>query len=392
MSCSVSRADDEEERESLLAKEKDADADSSPEQKRFVHSITTDLLGADTGDRFDWIVESASFKEYPNALFCARFTYCFLVLVVLISLGVLFFYYCMGVVQIEREYYWYDQLKVPTLVICPDLGRLYEGFGSFALGRITRGRYPSAHGLNRTVRDYTEYACMDRLLCKCIDFGSSTFVKLEDGGNDLISVSFNATSASQVFFFGFNEPGADDMREVPQTYAYSLLGTRVLGYLELHLIDLREQKVSWSLRGGFHRIRDVRLYHWQIAGQSVPSQQHNSTELLFGFKTFQVARDQTFSALWSPFAILTVFLMGMSIFNNLNIFGLVFPVIQHPTFTQREPSLLLRGLCPFCPCWDKRPKRNRKHKTRLEELLAEHMEQTSGARRFSFQPSSPDSV
>uniref|UniRef100_A0A7S4RCV7 Uncharacterized protein n=1 Tax=Alexandrium monilatum TaxID=311494 RepID=A0A7S4RCV7_9DINO len=81
----------------------------------------------------------------------------------------------------------------------------------------------------------------------------------------------------------------------------------------------------------------------------------------------------------SPFAIATVIAMGMSLINNLNIFGLVWPQQQHPIFTQREPSILLRCLCGRCGCMQRRLHRTRP-RTRLEMLLAEHQEQMHSPR------------
>mmetsp|Transcript_88025 Transcript_88025/g.204832 ORF Transcript_88025/g.204832 Transcript_88025/m.204832 type:complete len:378 (+) Transcript_88025:142-1275(+) len=324
-------------------------------------------------DKYDWIVSGHSFREYPRALCCARLTQVFLLLVVFISLIVLLVYYCLGVVQIEREYYWYDTIRVPTLVICPDWAGQSRGFQNFSLGNISFGTFPSpgiVRGVNHTCVD-----CMESrgLPCKCIDFDNEWFEEHEHS-TDLMQVSFVAQQQSQAFVFGFNEPSKNNSQEVPQTFGYGLLGTRALGYLTHHLIDLREKKIGTVFRGGFSKFRDLRLYDWEIAGNAVPTEIENVTELLFGFKTFQVARDQTFVALWSPFAIFTVIAMAMSLVNNLNIFGLVWPVQQHPVFTQREPACLLRVLCGCCGCM-RRKRATRHHLTRLEQLLAEHQEE-----------------
>lgn len=91
-------------------------------------------------------------------------------------------------------------------------------------------------------------------------------------------------------------------------------------------------------------------------------------------RSFQVARDQTFTGVFSPFAILTVLAVCMSILNNLNVFGLMFPVQDHPVFTQREPALFFRSLCSCFRCVQRRT-RNLQKQTRLEKLLTEHQEQ-----------------
>lgn len=373
------RDPDEEESEPLLDSfgeegvEKDSRAGSpiSFAGSERVASLAQEL--AEKGDRFDWIVERHAFQEYPRALLWARLTQLALGLVVLVLLIVLVVYYAFGVVQIEREYYWYDYIQAPTLVICPDWGSGVPGhFRNFVMGDVARGIYPSAEGLAKKL-NHTTYDCLEDggVSCKCVDFGSQYLQKL-DHGTDLISVRFDVVTDSPAFFFGFHEAG--NVGKVPHTFGYGLLKTRSLGYLTLHLLDIRDKKFGLALRGGgnMSRFRDTRIFDWEIAGNAVPS--FATTELLFGFKTFQVARDQTFDAIWSPFAIATVIAMGMSLLNNLNIFGLAFPVQQHPVFTQREPSVVLRGLCGCCPCARRRTNK-RRPRTRLEMLLAEHEEQ-----------------
>mmetsp|Transcript_11303 Transcript_11303/g.30807 ORF Transcript_11303/g.30807 Transcript_11303/m.30807 type:complete len:388 (-) Transcript_11303:126-1289(-) len=343
-----------------------------------VTSIAEEL--AQQRSKYDWIVEAHAFQEYPHTLLCARLTQLTLGVVVLVLLVVLFVYYALGVVQIEREYYWYDYIQVPTLVICPDWGgREPSRFRNFAMGDITRGTYPSADGLSMKI-NHTLFDCLETggVPCKCIDFGEQYLEKHEQG-TDLMSVRFDVVSESPAFFFGFQEAG--DLLKVPHTFGYGLLRTRSLGYLTLHLLDVRDKKFSMSLRGGnISHLRDTRLYDWEIAGNAVPSPK--TTELLFGFKTFQVARDQTFTSGWSPFAIATVLAMAMSLLNNLNIFGLVFPVQQHPVFTQREPSVVLRCLCGCCGCLRRKTNKQRP-RTRLELLLAEHQDEMQSARRSS---------
>mmetsp|Transcript_89924 Transcript_89924/g.262814 ORF Transcript_89924/g.262814 Transcript_89924/m.262814 type:complete len:404 (-) Transcript_89924:73-1284(-) len=382
-----------EHEEGRQSEERDSDEESEPLLKHFgtdgdapkeairgfggserVASVHQELVAK--GSRYDWIVEAHAFQEYPKALCCARLTQLFLGLVVLASLACLIVYYALGVVQIEREYYWYDYLQVPTLVICPDWGRPSQGdhFRNFVMGEVFRGTYPSAEGLTTKI-NHTVQDCLETggARCKCIGFGNE-YLEKHEHGTDLVSVRFDAVSQSPAFLFGFYEPGQEHAREVP-TFGYGLLKTRSLGYLTLHLLDVKDKKVSMSLRGGnISHFRDTRLYDWEIAGNAVPSVIGDTTELLFGFKTFQVARDQTFNHLWSPFAIATVVAMGMSLLNNLNIFGLVWPVQQHPAFTQREPSILLRGFCGFCGCMQRRSTKSRP-RTRLEMLLAEHQEQ-----------------
>uniref|UniRef100_A0A7S4UWY1 Uncharacterized protein n=1 Tax=Alexandrium monilatum TaxID=311494 RepID=A0A7S4UWY1_9DINO len=343
-----------------------------------VSSIAEEL--AQHGSKYDWIVEAHAFQEYPHALVCARLTYVFLLMVVLMSVVILLFYYFLGVVQIEREYYWYDRIKVPTLILCPDWGRGDSGpggFRSFVMGSVTRGLFPSAEGLTRTI-NHTVHDCVEagQVRCKCVGFGSE-YLEKHAHSTDLVSVRFGAVSSSPAFFFGFGDPG--HALEGAHTYGYGLLRTRSLGYLTLHLLDVKDEKIRMSLRGGnISHFRDTRIYDWEQAGNAVPSAD-NHTELLFGFKTFQVTRDKTFAAIWSPFAIATVIAMGMSLINNLNIFGLVWPQQQHPIFTQREPSILLRCLCGRCGCMQRRLHRTRP-RTRLEMLLAEHQEQMHSPR------------
>merc|ERR550532_1204307 len=111
-----------------------------------------------------------------------------------------------------------------------------------------------------------------------------------------------------------------------------------------------------------------------IGGLAVPSAHPFDTEVVFGMKSFQVARDQTFTGRFSPFAILTLLAVCMSILNNLNVFGLMFPVQDHPVFTQREPSTFFRNVFSCFHCVQRR-KRNLQKQTRLEKLLTEHQEQ-----------------
>lgn len=321
--------------------------------------------------RHDWLIQADTFIEYPGALAWARCTKALLGLTVFIFVFVVIVYYLMGVVEIKREYYRYSDITAPTLVICPDMAQLPHNFTNFNVTSVVAGTYPSPKGISEKI-DFAVQDCVVAAHCKCVDFRKHSFVKRHDG-TDLLSVHFNATSETGAFLFGFNEPGHKDMREVPQTFNYGRFRTRALGYVSMHLEEEHEQKLRNSLLSKSVMVRDLKLYDWEIAGNAVPTPD-NHTEVLFGLKSFQVPRDLTFSHHLSPFAIISVVAMIVSMVNNLNFFGLVFPVQEHPIFTQREPASWLRALCCCCPCVRHR-KELRRARTRLEELIHEHSEQ-----------------
>mmetsp|Transcript_130089 Transcript_130089/g.277915 ORF Transcript_130089/g.277915 Transcript_130089/m.277915 type:complete len:386 (+) Transcript_130089:144-1301(+) len=321
--------------------------------------------------RYDWVVEADTFMEYPGALSWARCTKALLVLMVCIFVFVVIVYYLMGVVEIKREYYRYSQIIAPTLVICPDMAQIPHHLSDFNVTNVTAGTYPSQQGISRKV-DYAVQDCLPAVHCTCVDFRKHRFKKHHDG-TDLLRIHLTGASESGAFLFGFMEPGDKVMREVPQTFNYGRFQTRALGYVSMHLEEENEQKLWNSLSSKSVMAWDLKLYDWEIAGNAVPTSD-NHTEVLFGLKSFQVSRDLTFSSLLSPFAIISLAAFTVSMVNNLNFFGLVFPVQEHPIFTQREPASWLRAACCCCPCVRHR-KELRRARTRLEELIHEHEEQ-----------------
>jgi len=356
-------------------------ADDSEEEMTFMQTYKT-VIGEMIGDntRFDWIVEADAFQDYPGALFWARMTQIFISMVVFISFGVMMLYYFMGVIQTDREWYWYSEIEVPTLVVCPDMnsmtGNLRSGsnqvtFNNFTVTAAVMDTYPDStfpEPINHTVVE-----CVQGPSCRCIEFPDKPIFSRRWNGTDIVRIVFRTTTNGKSYLFGFHRNKDANKDEVPHTFSYGSFGMRVLGYVTLRLVDRKSAKVEGFYDRRWHELRDKHIYDWAIGGLAVPSEDRFDSEIAFGMSSFQVARDQTFKGLFSPFAIMTVVAVCMSIINNLNVFGLMFPVQDHPVFTQREPSLFIRQVFSCFRCVQRR-KRNLQRRTRLEKLVVEHQE------------------
>jgi len=363
------------------------EADDSEEEMTWVKSSKT-VIGAMLGDntRFDWIVEADAFQDYPGALFWARLMQIFISMVVIISLLVMFVYYCLGVIQTDREYYWYSEIEVPTLVVCPDMNSMAHqptgnlrtnrpaAFTNFSVMVAAMDAYPDSMGPRSL--DHTVEECVERAGCQCIEFPEDTSFERQNNRTDIVRVVFRTTTNDNSYLFGFHRNSKKASKdEVPTSFAYGSFGMKMLGYVTLRLVDRKSDKFTGFFESmNYHKLKDMHIYDWMIGGLAVPSAHPFDTEVVFGMKSFQVARDQTFTGRFSPFAILTLLAVCMSILNNLNVFGLMFPVQDHPVFTQREPSTFFRNVFSCFHCVQRR-KRNLQKQTRLEKLLTEHQEQ-----------------
>lgn len=328
-----------EEKKALLG---DEGAESGASSRGLPHenSKTIDDLGKPENiqkSRWDSIVPGDSFEQYPDALSFARAVKVMLILVVVGSVAATLISYFSGVVLIQREIYFYDDVQAPSIAICPDYGA--PDFASFETVSANKELLPRS--LNRTNVDMKIYPCVKYAHCHCLDFPEAKLFH-HDEGIEFLEVKFKVDSGGKSFLFGFNEPGRDDYHEVPHTFNYGMLHQKTMGHLSLHIVE-RKMDRMFEMGGG-----RIMHYDYETAGMSIPSD-NGETVLLFGFKTFFVPLDRAVSSIWSPFAIIALAAFCIALINNLNIFELIFPVIQHPVFVQREPASFLRTICP-CGC------------------------------------------
>jgi len=249
----------------------------------------------------------------------------------------------------------------------------HVAFTNFSVMVAMMDSYPDS--MNPKTLEYKAGECVERAGCRCIEFPERTTFERRDNRTDIVRVVFRTTTDAKSYLFGFHRNREAHKDEVPHTFAYGSFGMKMLGYITLRLVDRKAEKINGFFQSmKVHKLRDTHIYDWAIGGLAVPSEDRFDTEIVFGMKSFQVARDQTFTNMFSPFAVMTVLAVLMSILNNLNVFGLMFPVQDHPVFTQREPALIIRSMCSCCRCV-KRRTRNLQKQTRLEKLLTEHTEQ-----------------
>jgi len=325
---------------------------------------------ADARRRYDFVVESDSFIDYPDALFCARLLKALLVLSILGCVAVLIITFLMGQLEISRDIYKYVAIEAPSVVICPDYG---GGFDDFQLIRTTIGKLPGTSEPADELEHELAYECMDHNLhCRCVDFPRGTMLKHYDDAIDFIKVEFKAkpsSTSSDNFLFGFNEPGKHDVQEVPHTFNMGMLHRKTMGHLTMREISEKMDKI-WGALTKFDT-RSVRAYDYETAGLAVFSRGGN-TELLFGFKTFFVAMDRSVSSMLSPFAIIVLLALIASYVNNLNLYDLVFPVTEKPVFVQREPNPFVRQLCACMSCTKKVDRDDEDPATDLENATDNH--------------------
>lgn len=339
-------ADNEEEKKALLDEE-EARAAHSSDSSLPHHARTLDDLGKPENiqkSRWDSIVPADSFELYPDALCFARTVKLLLILVVVGSIAATLYTYFSGVVLIQREIYFYDDIQVPSIAICPDYGA--PDFDSLEPVSAKKELLPRSP--NSTNVDMKFYDCVRYAHCHCLDFPEAKMFHHENG-IEFMEVRFKVTGASKNFLFGFNEPdsinpGKHDYREVPHTFNYGILHQKTMGHLSLHIVERKLDRI-FAVGGG-----KIMHYDYETAGMSVPTDD-GETVLLFGFKTFFIPLDRAVSSIWSPFAIIALAMLCMVYINNLNIFELIFPVIQHPVFVQREPAGFLVAIFGCCGCF-----------------------------------------
>jgi len=355
-------ADKEEEKKALLDEE-EARASQSSTSTAPHHARTLDDLGKPENiqkSKWDSIVPADSFELYPDALCFARTVKVLLIMVVVGSIGATLYSYFSGVVLIQREIYFYEDVQAPSIAICPDYGA--ADFESFEPVSAKKELLPRS--LNTTNVDMKFYDCVRYAHCHCLDFPEAKMLHHENG-IEFLEVRFKVKGAGNTFLFGFNEPGKDDYREVPHTFNYGLLHQKTMGHLNLHIV---ERKLDRLYAAGGGRIMH---YDFQTAGMSVPSHD-GETILIFGFKTFFITMDRAVSSIWSPFAIIALAAFCIALINNLNIFELIFPVIQHPVFVQREPAGFLVTVFGCCGCFKRHQVDRSEEPSELDKMVIDH--------------------
>lgn len=359
--ASSSESADKEEQKALLADEEGGNRSSRASGIHHAKSLD-DLSKAEEiqTSKWDSVVPSSSFELYPHALCFARTFKVLLVLVVVGSITATLISYFGGVVLIQREIYFYDDIRAPSIVICPDYGA--KDFTSFE--PLTARKELLPRGTNTTTVDVKSYTCVRYAHCQCLDFPEASMFH-HDNGIEFLEVSFKIEAAGKTFLFGFNEPGKDDYHEIPHTFNYGILHQKTMGHLNLHIV---ERKMDRLLEAGGGKIMH---YDYETAGMSVPSDS-GETVLLFGFKTFFVPLDRAVSSIWSPFAIIALAAFCVALINNLNIFELIFPVIQHPVFVQREPAGFMRSVFPCCPCVKRKEVDVAGGQSALDKMVIDH--------------------
>jgi len=345
-----SPSQNEEERKALLA-----ESDGHGDDKKTLHDLVPEHKS-----KWDSVVPTESFEVYPQALCFARTVKVLLVLIVVGSIVGALMQYFSGIVLIQREVYFYTDIEVPTVAICPDYGS--ADFKDFEPLSAKKELLPRS--LNTTVVDLKSYPCVAYAHCHCIDFPEAQFFH-HDSGIEFLALRFKVDGPAKSFLFGFNEPGRDDYHEIPHTFNYGMLHQKTMGHLSLHQV---ERKMDRFKEGGGGKILH---YDFETAGMSVPSE-NGETVILFGFKTFFVPLDRAVASIWSPFALIALGAYLVVLINNLNVFELLFPVIQHPVFVQREPASFLRTMCPCSGCVKR--KAGVSDASRLDKIVVDHHE------------------